>query len=189
MYMTVLKCTFESLKNSEYPEQMAKNFNNDQCMHHWVTSQFQTKREEEHILYRVIKQTDKIFLYVQSDHEFPKKNLKKAGLELFREMKIENVENRYVTFDILCSTGSTKGFFKDPEDRKNWLLNKLSPFMTDIRLVEDKTDSFYIKDKKTATGAYFRGIGYITDTEKYINAVHNGIGKYKCYGMGLMLFR
>ena len=185
MFMTVLKATFESVQKAEYP----MFFNNGDWMHHWMTSQVHTTRAEENLLYRVIKTDAAIYLYIQSKHEFPKKNLEKAGLVFVKSFPIKASKNQMVQFDIFCSTNDQNLFLTDPEARKEWLTRKLSPFMSDLKITEDHIANASGKGNVKARGTYFKGSGVIIDPEKYESAAEKGFGKFKCYGMGLLLCR
>lgn len=188
MYMTVLKADFESLSKKEYPV----DFENGEWMHKWLTSQCNKSRAEEKILYRIDKTQKEMYLYIQSLHEFPQKNLQRAGLKQVKSF-ILSVPTDYVSFKITCSAGTTKEgkyqFLQKEEERIDWVKKKLSPFMQDISVKETKLQSASIKGKVRLPGAEYEGYGIVTNLNAFQDAVTNGFGKAKNYGFGLMLYK
>lgn len=188
MYMTVLKADFESLSKKEY----YVDFENGEWMHKWLTSQCNKSRAEEKILYRIDKTSQELFLYIQSLHPFPDKNLQKAGLKQVKVFSLQAPSDQ-VSFKITCSAGITKDkkfqFLQKEEERLEWVKNKLTPFMQDVSIRETKKQSASIKGKTRLPGAEYVGFGKITDQQAFMEAVANGFGKAKNYGFGLMLYR
>lgn len=193
MYMTVLRATADTIKNAEY----VMDFDDGDYIHRWLTSQVHTDRADAQILYRIIKSQEAIYLYVQSKDAFPEKNIKRAGMKLLKSFETGDPGDRPITFNIFCSPNKTifcpdsnkskKQFLIDQAERKEWLEKKLSPFMSNITIIEDHIDNMLIKNGKKIRGAYFTGTGKVTDLQKYREAVAKGFGDCKCYGMGLLL--
>ena len=193
MFMTVLKCDFETMKTAKYP----MFFNNKDFLHKWVTSQFHLDRLNETILYRVDHKSDGIYLYVQSKDPFPRKNLENAGMRFLFSFELQAGNDFPCEFQISCtpnvSRNKKKLFIKDQDGRIEWLKQRLAPFMSNLYVAEMQTDKIDVKKKDGTTFSIpyseFKGYGIITDKDAFLNAVQNGFGYAKNYGMGLMIYK
>ena len=186
MYMTVLEVNFDTLKNQKY----FMDFNDMNFMHRWFTSQIGKRREEEHLLFRMMYSDTSLFIYIQTDYPFPTKNVEKAGAKVFNQFEISELNNGdSVNFKILCSANRKSGFITEESERKIWFNNKTSPFLDVIELKEIRLSNVKIKNDKKIQYVEYMGSAKIKDKDAFMEAVNNGIGKCKNYGLGLFLFK
>ena len=65
--------------------------------------------------------------------------------------------------------------------------------MSNLYVAEMHTDKIDVKKKDGTTFSIpyseFKGYGIITDKDAFLNAVQNGFGHAKNYGMGLMIYK
>ena len=189
MYMTVLKMDFNSLLNRSY----YMNIDSGEFMHKWLTSQFDCERRDLNILYRVDKTENGVYIYIQSDSEMPEKNITNAGLSLIKKFNTEIGIDDNVMFSVRClpmlHDKEKALYIKSHEQRIEYVKNRLSACMYVEDVKEGNIGTYFIKNNHRITGSDFFGIGKITDIELFNNIVRKGIGKCKCYGMGLLLFK
>lgn len=192
MYMTVLKMTRSSILSATD----LLDINSSNSVHKWLTEQQDTHRAEGKILYKIISKNDEIYLYIQSKDKFNTHNLDKAGFELVKEMNITLSTPGVYYFDIQtfpCRMQDNKRYFiKDINERYVWLQNQFKKY--DIDLIECReyrqTDIIFDKDKvKNIPTSTFSGKIQINDVAKASELIENGLGRFKNYGLGLLLVR
>ncbi len=192
MYMTVLKATFDSIQNGEY----LMKFESGEFVHKWLTSQFDCNRSDGQILYRIENTKDSLYLYVQSKIPLPIKNITRAGMEMVRSYKIEEVcSGCSIVFKILYSSHESKDgkryFIKNPETRIRKFCERLelNAGLDSIKLKEIAIKTTSIKNEVKMSCVEYVGIGTVTNHERFMNAVSKGLGHGKNYGMGLLLYK
>lgn len=192
MYLTVLKMTRQSILSA--PKLL--DINSSNTVHRWLTEQQDTHRAEGKILYKIINSNDEIYMYIQSKDKFNTKDISTYGFEMVREMNSDIKDRGIYTFDIQtfpCKAQNNKRYFlKDINDRYTWLQNQFKRY--DIDLLEcteyKQTDIIFDKDKvKNIPTSTFRGKIQINDVESAQQLLENGLGRFKNYGLGLLLVR
>lgn len=192
MYMTVLKATFDSIRNGEY----LMKFESGEFMHKWITSQFNCTRMDGQILYRIENTKETMYLYVQSKMPLPQKNIARAGMEVVRSYEIADLyPGCNIVFKMLYSSHVSKDgkrfFIKNPEDRIRKLCERLqlNAGLSGIKVKEIGIRTVAIKNDVKMECVEYIGIGTVTEYERFMNAVSNGFGHGKNYGMGLLLYK
>lgn len=199
MFMTVLVANMNTMMAREN----FMDFNDRNFLHRWLTSQTHTDRVTEKILYRIERTENALYFYVQTLHPFLEHNLRKAGLKKLSSFEVRVPEDGKITFKIFCTShrqnhgddrnGKVKAYFiKDESERIERMKGRLAPFMTDLHIEEKKTDRVLFKkgeQYRKVPGSEFVGNGTVTDRDAFLEAVANGFGKSKNYGMGLLLYK
>ena len=192
MYMTVLKMT----RNSILSAPNLLDINSSNSVHRWLTMQQDTSRAEGKILYKIIDRDDEVYLYVQSKDKFNTFGLENFGVEYVKEMNIEIKEPGIYTFDIQtfpCKIENDKRYFiKDINERYAWLQGQFRKYNIDLLECTEyrQTDIIFDKDKvKNVPTSTFRGKIRINDPEQAQTLLENGLGRFKNYGLGLLLVR
>ena len=192
MYMTVLKMTRDSILNATN----LLDVNSSNTMHIWLTKQQDLNRKDAGLLYRVITKTNEIFIYIQSKMPFNINNIQQYGLIFVKSFEINIDKPGVYTFDIQtfpCITKNDKRvYLTDIQQRYNWLQKQFKKFNIDLlECTEYSMKKFYLdKDKvKEIPSSSFRGKIYINDINLGNQLLQNGLGRFKNYGLGLILIK
>lgn len=188
MFMTVLKIDFDSLQNRSY----LMKIDDGDFMHKWLTSQMDCERVDQHILYRVDKFTDSIYIYIQSDSAFNLKNVQKSGMHVVKQFEI-NCAGDKIAFAVRCfpthKVGDKRLYILNAVERENYTKRILSHCIDVETIGETRSARYYVKGNNSLTFCDFSGIGTIKNYSDFMNTVRHGIGKCKCYGAGMILFK
>ena len=191
MFITVFKMTRDSILSCAMP----LNLDNGTAVHKWLTNQQNCTRQNGGLLYRVIKQKDDIYLYVQSKLIFNCTNCEDYGLECVKQFEVSDISN-CTSFDVQCFPTFCKNdkfhLIKNRDKRREWLKNQFEKNgITILDSVEYAYPDCIIEKEKTVSisTVCFRGIMKITDREKANQFISNGLGKMKNYGVGLILVK
>lgn len=188
MYMTVLKIDFDSLQTRSY----LMKIDDGDFMHRWLTSQMDCERVDQHILYRVDKFTDSIYIYIQSDSAFNLKNVKDSGMSVVKQFEINCTRNK-IAFAVRCfpthRVGDKRLYILNAVERENYVKRVLSRCIDVETIGETRSARYSVKDNKSLTFCDFSGTGTVKDYSEFMNTVRHGIGKCKCYGAGMILFK
>lgn len=188
MFMTVLKIDFESLQNRTY----LMKVDDGDFMHRWLTSQMDCERVDQHILYRVDKTPDSIYLYIQSDSEFNLKNIKDSGMSVVKQFEITCTRDK-IAFAVRCfpthRVVDKRLYILDATERENYIKRVLSRCIDVETIGEIRSARYSVKGNAKLTFCDFSGTGTIKNYADFMNVVRHGIGKCKCYGAGMILFK
>lgn len=188
MYMTVLKIDFDSLQTRSY----LMKIDDGDFMHKWLTSQMDCERVDQHILYRVDKFTDSIYIYIQSDSAFNLKNVQKSGMHVVKQFEI-NCTGDKIAFAVRCfpthRVGDKRLYILDATERENYIKRVLSRYIDVETIGEIRSARYSVKGDAKLTFCDFSGTGTIKNYADFMNVVRHGIGKCKCYGAGMLLFK
>lgn len=192
MYITVLKMTRDSILNADN----LLNVNSSNTMHKWLTAQQDLHRRDDKLLYKIIMKSDEIFIYIQSKTPFNINNIDKHGLIFVKSFEFNISSEGTYTFDIQtfpCKTINDKRLYlTDIQQRYNWLQKQFKKFNIDLlECTEYSMKKFYLdKDKvKEIPSSSFRGKIYINDINLGNQLLQNGLGRFKNYGLGLILLK
>lgn len=204
MFTTVLKSTLETIQRSlSIKGGYLMHFDDAEWMHHWYTSQTNSTRKDAKLTYRVDKSRDAVYLTIVSENPFPLKNIERAGMELVEMKEFDIQPGDKVFFRLFCSPAKTQGkkkvLLQSKDERVEWTAKKLCSCMQDICIKEDHQASFKL-NKKTPSisgeafgsnirvyGWEYQGFATVTDADALKELMLNGIGKFKCYGLGQLL--
>lgn len=188
MFITVLKIDFDSLQNRAY----LMKVDDGDFMHRWLTSQMDCERVDQHILYRVDKFTDSIYIYIQSDSAFNLKNVQKSGMHVVKQFELDCEKNR-IAFNIRCfpthKVGNKRLYILNTDDRMNYVKRILSRYIDVESLTENRSAMYSVKGNVKLTFCDFSGVGTVKNMGNFMDIVRHGIGKCKCYGAGMILFK
>ena len=192
MYMTVLKMTRSSILSATD----LLDINSSNSVHKWLTEQQDTHRAEGKILYKIIQNKDEIYMYIQSKDKFNLTNIEKYGFELVKEFENDIKNTGVYQFDLQvfpCKTHDDKRYFlKDINDRYLWLQRQFNKYNIDLLECTEyrQTDIIFDKDKvKNIPTSTFSGKIQINNIEQAQEMIENGIGRFKNYGLGLLLLK
>ena len=199
MYMTVLKMDKNSILTAEKPLDLTKTYD----VHQWVTYQQDRKREEDKILYRVYNRENAMFLYIQTLTPFNIDGIDRYGLTFVRSFDVEELYRQTsgeIHFDVQCypcvKRCGQKGryFLNDRNERKQWLEKQLEKHGAELQSCLEYKIGTINANKNRQTPLYlptvcFKGTLTITDEEKFLELILNGLGRLKTFGLGLVLFR
>lgn len=193
MYMTVLKMDRNSLLNASNP----LNINSSNSVHKWLTAQQDCHRADDKILYRIINKNDEIYMYIQSKTKFNINNIENVGFIFLKEMNISISSTGTYTFDIQTFPNKTiqnnkRYFIKDINERYLWLQKQFNKFNINLLECREYSQNNIIFDKdsiKNISTSTFSGIIKINDINKANELIENGLGRFKNYGLGLLLVK
>lgn len=192
MYITVLKMTRDSILNASN----LLDVNSSNTMHKWLTEQQDLNRKDAGLLYRVITKADEIFIYIQSKMPFNINNIQKYGLLFVKSFEININKPGVYTFDIqtfpYITINDRRVYLTDIQKRYNWLQKQFAKFNIDlIECTEYSMKKFYLdKNKvKEIPSSSFRGKIYIKDINLANQLLQSGLGRFKNYGLGLLLVK
>ncbi len=200
MYMTVLNINYDTMK--EMDENI--DYSNMNSIHQWLTGRFHKSRKDAHILFKFITMGKDLKVYIQSDDPFPAQNIEKAGAKLISCFELPKVKaGDTILFRINCSADKymagkkNSEFITDSNERVEWLKRKTDPAMEILniqelqksRYISEKTDKKTGKLKKTKIQFIeYMGMACVSDPESFMEMIHNGIGRFKNYGLGMLLY-
>lgn len=193
MYMTVLKMT----KNSILKATNLLDINSSNSVHKWLTQQQNKSRAEDKILYRIIINNNEIFMYIQSKSKFNITNIEKYGFTFIKELNFNNINfSSIFNFDIQCFPYKTindhRMFIKNINDRYTWLQQKFKEHGIElVECIEYKTSNIVLDKEftKNIPSATYKGKIKIIDKNLAKNLIIDGLGRFKNYGLGLLLIR
>ena len=193
MYMTVLKMTRSSILSAS----TLLDINSTNAVHKWLTNQQDTHRADGKILYKIINKKVEIYLYIQSKDKFNCTNIEQYGFVLIKEMNINITSDGIYDFDIQTFPNRTiengKRYFIDNiNDRYIWLQKQFKKYNIELLECMEYNVSNIIFDKdvpKNISTASYRGKIYINDVNDANNLLENGLGRFKNYGLGLLLIK
>lgn len=192
MFMTVLKMTRDSILSA--PNLL--DINSSNSIHKWLTMQQDTSRAEGQILFKLIDANDEVYLYIQSKDKFNTFGIENYGFEYVKEMNVDIKEPGIYTFDLQvfpCKTVDNKRLYlKDINDRYTWLQGQFRKYNIDLLECTEykQTDIIFDKDKvKNIPTSTFRGKIKINNVDLAQNLLVNGLGRFRNYGLGLLLIR
>ena len=193
MYMTVLKMTRESILSAP----MLLDINSSNSVHKWLTEQQNTSRAEGQILYKIINANDEVYMYIQSKDPFNKFGLDNYGFKFIKEMEITLSTPGVYSFDIQtfpCRTvnNNKRYFIKNIRERYDWLQGQFKKY--NIELLEcteyKQSNIVFDKDKiKDIPTSTFRGKIKISDVDSANKLLEHGLGRFRNYGLGLLLIK
>lgn len=188
MFMSVFKMDFESLNNCENLLMV----DNGESMHKWVTTLLDSKRSEKNILYRVDKEKDSVYIYIQSDAPIIVNNIKKIGMKFVKQFELRSTNGR-VMFKLRChpthNVGNKRMYILNKEDRLEYVKRYLSDCLDIENVFESSTNTNRIKENSRVTFCDFVGTGTVKNADLFMAKVQKGIGKCKCYGAGMLMFK
>lgn len=193
MYITLLIQSVDTIANAE----RYVNPNDGSAMHTMLTWLQHSTRENNHLLYRVIKKTNVYLVYVQSDTPLNTNNIAQYGFAVCGTTQLTFTVNRQVKFNMKVHptyTVDTKPkFLKNPEQRITWYNKKLADSGLQVHAIQEVASSL-VEFSKSANKVTriaccdVVGVATIKDPEKFRHFVQHGVGKLKNYGAGLFLF-
>lgn len=179
-----------------------------QQLHQLVTGLFHASRRDAALLYRYKAVGIKVLLYIYS-------SLPIRQEELHRDMKLTGgrevtdwldglQSGQTITFDLLTMPfkkvydgthkNSRRRVLRQPEERMVWLRRKAEQNgFTVLSVREDPAERIFGNHSEDQGGKLFldtwryTGLLQITDAEMFREAVRNGIGPDKAYGLGMLL--
>lgn len=193
MYITLLMQTIDTLKNAS----CCVNPNDGSSMHRMLTWLQHSNRLENHLLYRVIKQKKKFFVYVQSDTPLNVQDIERYGFVMRGSVCLDFTQNRQIKFSMRVhpthSVNKKPQAILDADGRMLWYQKKLDDSGLKVQSISEVTPALiqFTKTAKKATVIMCHDVvGYATieDAEQFRNFVQHGVGKLKNYGAGLFLF-
>ena len=193
MYMTVLKMTRKSILNAKN----LLNIESSNSVHKWLCQQQDSSRKEAEILYKIINKQDEIYMYIQSKNKFNISNIENAGFVFVKELDLSKINLNNITyFDVQCfpnkQTNNKQYFLKNINDRVNWLQNQFYKHGIILLSCTEYKLSNIILDKdvpKQIETASYNGKIKIVNPELAKEFFINGLGRFKNYGLGLILFK
>lgn len=193
MYMTVLKMTRQSILTATN----LLDINSSNSVHRWLTNQQDTSRADDSILYRVINNDNEIYMYIQSKSKFNIENIEKFGFIFVKSFNFDNADfSNFTHFDIQCFPNRTHNdkrlFIKNINDRYNWLQKKFSEHGIELLECIEYKQSNIVLDKgipKNIPTATYRGKIQIIDENLAKDMIFSGLGRFKNYGLGLLLIK
>lgn len=186
--------------------QVVLNYNDVDYWHKNIMSGFmhtgyegKDKRSHHNVLFRMADHK----VYVTSDVEPLYEN--KSWIESVETKELSSVINSFCkgacyNFDLLCTPSrqtydgvkNTFVWHKDPVDKRDWLINKGKH--SGFKLVSYMEDVFNNVELCNVGGRGYTvkttrmlGTLQITDVEKFERCYHEGLGREKSYGVGMLM--
>lgn len=192
MYMTVFKMTRSSILAAEN----LLDINSSNSLHRWLTAQQNISRADGKILYKIISKDDELYLYIQSKDKFNIDNLSTYGFVYVKDFEVLDILPEVCSFDLQTFPYKTyqnkRYYIKNLPDRYKWLQKYFSNHGIELLDCVEYKQSSIILDKvyrKYIPTSSFRGTIRITDQTLAKQLIENGIGRFKNYGLGLMLVK
>lgn len=193
MYITLLMQTVDTLRNvRQYVDPQ-----DGASMHRMLTWLQRSKRDENHILYRVVAQNNACLVYVQSDTLLDTTDIAKYGFMTRGYVHLTFDKGRIIQFSMrVHPTVARNGrpeYLKEAVDRQKWCQRKLADSGLSVQhMIETGTDIVRFKKNQTKDTVIaccdIAGIAIIEDPVKFQNFVQHGVGKLKNYGAGMFIF-
>lgn len=166
-------------------------------IHKFVYSLFPKELNAKFSFNKELIKNGKQFIIIQSDKKPILPNfIMKSQVQsyAYSDDFFENKEFKFV-IDINSSKrrASTGKYCPiKPEEINNWIVNKFAQNnlqVTDINLISQKVETFFVKNKNKVTVYHSKIIGKVktSDKESIKNAMINGIGREKTYGFGMLI--
>ena len=177
-----------------------------QDMHRSIMKAFDNSRQEEQVLYRMIRTSKQIQLYVQSKNMPAWDRIAQSGFRCEKTKDISALpvsfrKDQMLRFKLLgCpavkKTGEGKNsrrvILKTEEEQLNWLARQGEKY--GFRILEScipgKAEKISGKKSSGAfilSGIPFEGVLQVTDPDMFRNAFEKGIGAEKAYGFGMLM--
>lgn len=183
----------------------AGRYNHDTTRHHMVCDFADSSRSNGNLLYADLGD----ILLVQSDIALNPEIIHKYGYYIQSTQDVEQMLQKIEQGDEICirtilnptkampgKKNNRKCSLTDIQERQNWIIRKFhAAGLTPLQLGERKLPSVTLSHKdrngKRHQGNIYpyayKGIVRVDDTKKLMDAVHQGIGRGKSYGCGLIL--
>ena len=192
MHMTVLKMTRSSILAAEN----LLDINSTNSVHRWLTAQQDISRAEGKILYKIISKDDELYVYIQSKDKFNINGLSTYGFVYVKDFEVLDILPEICSFDLQTfpyKTHKSKRYYiKSLQDRYKWLQKYFSNHGIELLDCVEYKQSFITMDKvyrKYIPTSSFKGTIHITDQNLAKQLLEDGIGRFKNYGLGLMLVK
>lgn len=193
MFMTVLKMTRQSILNTSN----VLNINSTNSVHKWLCNQQDSSRKDAELLYKIINKEDEIYMYIQSKNKFNITGIEEYGFMFVKEIDLSKINLSNIThFDVQCfpnkQTNDKQYFLKNINDRVEWLQKQFAKHGIILLSCTEYKLSNIILDKnqhKRIETASYNGSIKIVDEELAKALFRSGLGRFKNYGLGLILFR
>ena len=121
-----------------------------------------------------------------------KKNIKNSGMSVVKQFELDCDKNR-VVFNIRCfpthMVGDKRLYILNATERENYIRRVLSHCIDVETVGETRSARYAVKGNKSLTFCDFSGIGTIKNHSEFMDIIRHGIGKCKCYGAGMILFK
>lgn len=172
-----------------------------QRMHRFVTSLFDTQRQESDILYRLRPMGSQVRLYIYANRPLKEgvavESVSKDVSSWLQSMEAGQIKG----FDLLVSPSkkvpgagrnSQRRVLRTFQERKAWLERKAEQNGFRI-LAADEQEQTHIAGNREESGKmvldayHYQGTLKITDAERFRAALSGGIGPGKAYGLGMLL--
>lgn len=193
MYITLLMQTVDTLRNV----QTYVDPTDGASMHRMLTWLQHAKREDNHLLYRVVAQKNTYLVYVQSDTPLDTSNITRYGFISKGYVKLSFEAGRNIQFSMrvhptVAHSGRPE-YLHDAKQRMEWCKRKLVDSGLVIQqMIETGTDAVRFKKNHTKGTVIeccdIAGLATIVDSEKFQQFVKHGVGKLKNYGAGMFIF-
>ena len=181
-----------------------------QKMHRLASGLFQTSRENVHLLYRLRTEGTLVSLYLYADRPVERERLL-PGMSLAGERDLADwldsmQDGRIVGFELMTmpfkktaegkDKNSRRRVLRTQEERLAWLARKAEQngfFILEVR--ESPGEKISASHPAGKGGQLFldsyryTGVLRIMDDHAFRNAICNGIGPGKSYGLGMLLLR
>ena len=181
-----------------------------QRMHRLVSGLYQTPREDAQLLYRVRTQGTKVSLYLYADRPVERNKLP-SGMLLAGERDLtdwlDSMETNSIRgFELLTmpfkkmpegeGKNSRRRVLRTREERLAWLARKAEQNGFSLLDAQEYPGEKLCASHPAERGGRlfldsyrYSGVLRITDPALFRNAVKNGIGPGKAYGLGMLLLR
>lgn len=193
MYITLLMQTVDTLRNV----QTYVDPTDGASMHRMLTWLQHAKRNENHLLYRVVTQKSAHLVYVQSDTPLDTSNIERYGFVSKGCVNLTFDAGRNIQFSMrvhptVAHSGRPE-YLHEAKERMEWCKRKLSDSGLAIhQMIETGTNVVRFK-KNQPKGTIIEccdiaGLATITDPQRFEQFVQHGVGKLKNYGAGMFIF-
>ncbi len=198
------KVMFLSVYVPDFTQENMVMITDRQIMHRKIQTAFKADRKNAGVLYAFHKQSKKHppIIYVSS---FEKPVCKIEGFECReivdcdKTLKSISVGEKIV-FDIYaspCRSGKgKKHYFSDVEERIEWMSRRMNDVGAElIKCRENRKENIKIGHDKARggvaqkTGWHYTCLVEIKEPKAFVDAVINGVGTGKAYGMGMIQIR
>lgn len=175
-------------------------------MHRDIQRIFNSNRESNSILYRVVEIGRELSVYISSDTRITSDMIENNGYSLVVCKDMEKVINSIsdgdvIRFDLVAypskkvsedgRKNSRRVFLRSVNDQLEWLNRKAEQNGFSIESVEvEQLSPISCRSKASnlrLNRARFSGILTVNDRELFVRSVESGIGPEKSYGMGLLM--
>lgn len=177
-----------------------------QDLHRTIMKAFDHSRQEEEVLYRLIRSREKIQIYVQSRSVPEWDRIDSCGFHCEKTKDISLLSESFMKDQVLrfkllsCPTKKVAGegknsrrvLLRGEEEQLKWLERQGEKYGFNVieAHIAEKTE---LRSGKKASGAFavagvpFEGVLRICDPAAFKDAFEKGIGPEKAYGYGLLM--